>query len=61
MTGTLRATLVPYDEDHALHAAAVETLDNHSTSYPISGEVLVSVPSPLVIFPLMLATGYHTA
>lgn len=42
MTGTLRATLVPYEEEHALHDAAVATLDKHSGSYPIKGEIYVS-------------------
>lgn len=41
MTGTLRATLVPYDHDHALHEATVSALDEHSGSYAISGEIWV--------------------
>ncbi|CAM9504804.1 unnamed protein product, partial [Ectocarpus fasciculatus] len=39
MNGTLRATLVPYDHEHALHEATVSALDDHSGSYPISGEI----------------------
>lgn len=41
MKGTLQATLVPYDTEHALHEATVSALDQHSGSYPISGEIWV--------------------
>lgn len=42
MNGTLRATLVPYDKEHASHDAVVSVLDKHAGSYPIEGEVSVS-------------------
>eukprot|EP00904_Undaria_pinnatifida_P011661 jgi/Undpi1/7625/HiC_scaffold_23.g10098.m1 len=35
---TLRAALVPYDEDNTLFAEAVTLLDAHAGSYPIKGE-----------------------
>lgn len=42
INGTLRATLVPYDKEHASHDAVVSLLDKHAGSYPIKGEVSVS-------------------
>lgn len=41
-TGTLRATLVPYEEDSENYEDAIDTLDEYAWSYPVSGELRVS-------------------
>lgn len=42
MTGTLRATRVPYDRNSAEYDEAMDTLDEHAGCYPVSGELRVS-------------------
>ena len=41
MTGTLRATRVPYDRDSVEYDVAMDTLDEHAGCYPVSGELRV--------------------
>lgn len=41
MTGTLRATRVPYDEDDTLYEEAVDTLNEYAWSYPVRGKIRV--------------------
>ncbi len=41
MTGTLRATRVPYDRNSAEYDEAMVTLDEHAGCYPVSGELRV--------------------
>lgn len=41
MTGTLRATRVPYSSDSDEFDKAVDTLDEHAGCYPIRGELRV--------------------
>lgn len=42
MTGTLRATRVPYESDSAEYDEAMGVLDEHAGCYPIKGELQVS-------------------
>ena len=42
MKGTLRATLVPYEEGSDNYDEAVGMLDEYAWSYPVSGELRVS-------------------
>lgn len=41
ITGTLRATRVPYDEDDQLYEEAVDTLNEYAWSYPVGAELRV--------------------
>lgn len=41
MSGTLRATRVPYGEDDPKYEESLVTLDEYAGSYPVSGKVKV--------------------
>lgn len=41
MTGTLRATRIPYSSDSEEFDAAMDALDEHAGCYPIRGELRV--------------------
>ena len=41
MTGSIRATRVPYSSDSDEYDKAVDTLDEHAGCYPIRGELRV--------------------
>lgn len=41
MTGSIRATRVPYSSDSDEYDKAMDTLDEHAGCYPIRGELRV--------------------